>query len=109
MEFPAAALTLNIKGHNFNEIKQLFFHTQNYEKANDSPLPQMKVSSDGEEEDDDDDDFDEVPEKEGYEPHIPEHLRAEYGEFMYTNMCTSNLQTRAQTVRLSYKAAVLIS
>lgn len=36
----------------------------------------MKVSSDGEE---DDDDFDEVPEKEGYEPHIPEHLRAEYG------------------------------
>lgn len=38
----------------------------------------MKVSSDGED-DDDDDDFDEVPEKEGYEPHIPEHLRAEYG------------------------------
>ncbi|KAM6924029.1 LOW QUALITY PROTEIN: UV-stimulated scaffold protein A [Xenentodon cancila] len=37
----------------------------------------MKASSDGEEEDDDD--FDEVPEKEGYEPHIPEHLRAEYG------------------------------
>uniref|UniRef100_A0A671V855 UV-stimulated scaffold protein A n=1 Tax=Sparus aurata TaxID=8175 RepID=A0A671V855_SPAAU len=28
---------------------------------------------------DDSDDFDEVPEKEGYEPHIPEHLRAEYG------------------------------
>lgn len=41
----------------------------------------MKASSDGEEDDDDDDDFDEVPEKEGYEPHIPEHLRAEYGEF----------------------------
>ncbi|XP_067374890.1 UV-stimulated scaffold protein A isoform X2 [Channa argus] len=42
----------------------------------------LKASSDGEEEedeDDDDDDFDEVPEKEGYEPHIPEHLRAEYG------------------------------
>ncbi|CAL9707148.1 unnamed protein product [Knipowitschia caucasica] len=37
----------------------------------------MKASSDGD--DDDDDDFDEVPEKEGYEPHIPEHLRAEYG------------------------------
>uniref|UniRef100_A0AAQ5YBE5 UV-stimulated scaffold protein A n=1 Tax=Amphiprion ocellaris TaxID=80972 RepID=A0AAQ5YBE5_AMPOC len=34
--------------------------------------------------DDDDDDFDEVPEKEGYEPHIPEHLRAEYGEFKHT-------------------------
>lgn len=40
----------------------------------------MKVSPDGEEDsDDDDDDFDEVPEKEGYEPHIPEHLQAEYG------------------------------
>ncbi|KAG8003788.1 UV-stimulated scaffold protein A, partial [Nibea albiflora] len=39
----------------------------------------MKAHSDGEDDDDDDDDFDEVPEKEGYEPHIPEHLRAEYG------------------------------
>ncbi|KAK2849566.1 hypothetical protein Q5P01_009400 [Channa striata] len=40
----------------------------------------MKASLDGDEDDDDDDDdFDEVPEKEGYEPHIPEHLRAEYG------------------------------
>lgn len=39
----------------------------------------MKASADGEDDDDDDDDFDEVPEKEGYEPHIPEHLRAEYG------------------------------
>ncbi|KAM9795391.1 UV-stimulated scaffold protein A [Neosynchiropus ocellatus] len=29
--------------------------------------------------DDEDDEFDEVPEKEGYEPHIPDHLRAEYG------------------------------
>uniref|UniRef100_A0AAX7TH64 UV-stimulated scaffold protein A n=1 Tax=Astatotilapia calliptera TaxID=8154 RepID=A0AAX7TH64_ASTCA len=43
-------------------------------------------------EDDDDDDFDEVPEKEGYEPHIPEHLRAEYGEFMYTNTHACALQ-----------------
>lgn len=50
------------------------------------PLPQMKATSDGEEEDDDDDDeFEEVPEKEGYEPHIPEHLRAEYGQFTNTN------------------------
>lgn len=56
-------------------------------------VPQMNASSDGED-DDDDDDFDEVPEKEGYEPHIPEHLRAEYGEF-FTNTCASNLQTRA--------------
>lgn len=52
----------------------------------------MKVSSDGEDDDDDDDDFDEVPEKEGYEPHIPEHLRAEYGEFMYTNIRACALQ-----------------
>ncbi|XP_049898935.1 UV-stimulated scaffold protein A isoform X4 [Epinephelus moara] len=39
----------------------------------------MRASDEGEDDDDDDDDFDEVPEKEGYEPHIPEHLRAEYG------------------------------
>ncbi|XP_059821582.1 UV-stimulated scaffold protein A isoform X2 [Hypanus sabinus] len=32
-----------------------------------------------EDDDDDDDDFVEVPEKEGYEPHIQEHLREEYG------------------------------
>nr|5XV8_A Chain A, UV-stimulated scaffold protein A [Homo sapiens] len=31
------------------------------------------------EEDEDDEDFVEVPEKEGYEPHIPDHLRPEYG------------------------------
>ncbi|XP_029448533.1 UV-stimulated scaffold protein A isoform X2 [Rhinatrema bivittatum] len=29
--------------------------------------------------DEDEDDFVEVPEKEGYEPHIPDHLRKEYG------------------------------
>lgn len=29
---------------------------------------------------DEDQDFVEVPEKEGYEPRIPDHLRAEYGE-----------------------------
>lgn len=50
-------------------------------------LPQMKAISDGEE-DDDDDEFEEVPEKEGYEPHIPEHLRAEYGQFTSTNTHT---------------------
>uniref|UniRef100_A0A3B4ATS1 UV-stimulated scaffold protein A n=1 Tax=Periophthalmus magnuspinnatus TaxID=409849 RepID=A0A3B4ATS1_9GOBI len=52
----------------------------------------MKASSDGDE--DDDDDFDEVPEKEGYEPHIPEHLRAEYGTFSisykYFTFCYSS-------------------
>ncbi|KAI4887891.1 hypothetical protein NFI96_012470 [Prochilodus magdalenae] len=40
---------------------------------------QRRVLKAGEEDDDDDDDFEEVPEKEGYEPLIPEHLRAEYG------------------------------
>ncbi|XP_026864451.2 UV-stimulated scaffold protein A isoform X1 [Electrophorus electricus] len=39
---------------------------------------QRKVIKAGDD-DDDDDDFEEVPEKEGYEPHIPEHLRPEYG------------------------------
>uniref|UniRef100_A0A665VHK6 UV-stimulated scaffold protein A n=1 Tax=Echeneis naucrates TaxID=173247 RepID=A0A665VHK6_ECHNA len=38
----------------------------------------VKASSDLED-NDDDNDFDEVPEKEGYEPNIPEHLRVEYG------------------------------
>ncbi|XP_043564180.1 UV-stimulated scaffold protein A isoform X1 [Chiloscyllium plagiosum] len=38
-----------------------------------------------EEDDDDDDDFVEVPEKEGYEPHILEHLREEYGLEPLTN------------------------
>ncbi|KAM9469996.1 UV-stimulated scaffold protein A isoform 1-T3 [Clarias gariepinus] len=41
---------------------------------------QRRVLKAGEDDDEeDDDDFEEVPEKEGYEPHIPEHLRAEYG------------------------------
>ena len=31
--------------------------------------------------DDDDGDFVEVPEKEGYEACIPDHLRPEYGEY----------------------------
>ncbi|NXI34180.1 UVSSA protein, partial [Galbula dea] len=34
---------------------------------------------DNEEEEEDEDDFVEVPEKEGYEPHIPDHLQKEYG------------------------------
>ncbi|KAM9142636.1 UV-stimulated scaffold protein A isoform 2-T2 [Pangshura tecta] len=37
----------------------------------------MKVSDN--EDDEDEDEFVEVPEKEGYEPHIPDHLRKEYG------------------------------
>uniref|UniRef100_A0A2C9M463 UV-stimulated scaffold protein A C-terminal domain-containing protein n=1 Tax=Biomphalaria glabrata TaxID=6526 RepID=A0A2C9M463_BIOGL len=39
--------------------------------------------------DDSDDDFEEVPEKEGFEPHIPPHLRAEYG-------LTDNVTTQAK-------------
>ncbi|NXD62141.1 UVSSA protein, partial [Eolophus roseicapillus] len=34
---------------------------------------------DDDDDDDDEDEFVEVPEKEGYEPHIPDHLRKEYG------------------------------
>lgn len=40
--------------------------------------PQIGVPGDGD--DEDDEDFVEVPEKEGYEPHIPDHLWGEYGE-----------------------------
>ncbi|XP_058694024.1 UV-stimulated scaffold protein A isoform X2 [Poecile atricapillus] len=36
-------------------------------------------ASDDDDEDEDEDEFVEVPEKEGYEPHIPDHLRKEYG------------------------------
>ncbi|XP_026651522.2 UV-stimulated scaffold protein A isoform X2 [Zonotrichia albicollis] len=39
----------------------------------------MKASDDDDEDDEDEDEFVEVPEKEGYEPHIPDHLRKEYG------------------------------
>ncbi|NXH29575.1 UVSSA protein, partial [Myiagra hebetior] len=38
----------------------------------------MKASDD-DDNDEDEDEFVEVPEKEGYEPHIPDHLRKEYG------------------------------
>ncbi|NXG01157.1 UVSSA protein, partial [Sakesphorus luctuosus] len=40
----------------------------------------MKALDDDDDDDEEDeDDFVEVPEKEGYEPHIPDHLRKEYG------------------------------
>ncbi|KAM9027437.1 UV-stimulated scaffold protein A [Ara ararauna] len=39
----------------------------------------MKASDDDDGDDEDEDEFVEVPEKEGYEPHIPDHLRKEYG------------------------------
>ncbi|NWR41937.1 UVSSA protein, partial [Regulus satrapa] len=38
----------------------------------------VKASED-DDDDEDEDEFVEVPEKEGYEPHIPDHLRKEYG------------------------------
>ncbi|XP_072051903.1 UV-stimulated scaffold protein A-like [Amphiura filiformis] len=45
--------------------------------------PSTRLLSTGEEDEeessDSDEEFEDVPEKEGYEPHIPEHLRAEYG------------------------------
>ncbi|XP_064007611.1 UV-stimulated scaffold protein A [Pogoniulus pusillus] len=39
----------------------------------------MKAKDEDDDDDEDEDDFVEVPEKEGYEPHIPDHLRKEYG------------------------------
>ncbi|XP_070607508.1 UV-stimulated scaffold protein A [Erythrolamprus reginae] len=39
----------------------------------------MKSPKEGEEEEEEEDEFVEVPEKEGFEPHIPHHLREEYG------------------------------
>ncbi|NXO79950.1 UVSSA protein, partial [Sitta europaea] len=39
----------------------------------------MKAWDDDDDDDEDEDEFVEVPEKEGYEPHIPDHLRKEYG------------------------------
>lgn len=57
--------------------------------ARHSAHSQVKASSqNGSQDSDSDDDFDEVPEKEGYEPYIPEHLRAEYGESMRTHAHT---------------------
>uniref|UniRef100_A0A8C1TB48 UV-stimulated scaffold protein A n=1 Tax=Cyprinus carpio TaxID=7962 RepID=A0A8C1TB48_CYPCA len=52
---------------------------------------QMRAPEDGE---DDDDDFVDVPEKEGYEPHIPEHLRAEYGLDETPSTSTSGVKAK---------------
>ncbi|XP_009902541.2 UV-stimulated scaffold protein A [Dryobates pubescens] len=40
---------------------------------------EVMKAKDEDDDDEDEDDFVEVPEKEGYEPHIPDHLRKEYG------------------------------
>ncbi|XP_067240998.1 UV-stimulated scaffold protein A [Chanodichthys erythropterus] len=52
----------------------------------------MRAPEDGE--DDDEDDFVDVPEKEGYEPHIPEHLRAEYGLNETPSTSTSEVKAK---------------
>lgn len=52
-------------------------------------------ATDEDDDDDDDDDFVEVPEKEGYEPHIKEHLREEYGELMQLLAATSRTLSRS--------------
>ncbi|KAI2644324.1 UV-stimulated scaffold protein A [Labeo rohita] len=54
----------------------------------------MRAPEDGE---DDDDDFVDVPEKEGYEPHIPDHLRAEYG--LDETPSTSTSGTKAKPLK----------
>lgn len=61
----------------------------------------MRAPEDGE---DDDDDFVDVPEKEGYEPHIPEHLRTEYG--LDETPSTSTSGTKAKPSRPVVKCAV---
>lgn len=61
----------------------------------------MRAPEDGE---DDEDEFVDVPEKEGYEPHIPEHLRAEYG--LDETPSTSTSGTHAKPSRPAVKCPV---
>ncbi|XP_049340177.1 UV-stimulated scaffold protein A [Astyanax mexicanus] len=64
---------------------------------------QRRVLKAGEEdEDDEDDDFEEVPEKEGYEPHIPDHLRSEYG--LDPLPSTSSSVAKPETLKPAVKA-----
>lgn len=49
-----------------------------FPSQNTGVFPQMAATEDTDEEEED---FVDVPEKEGYEAHIPEHLRQEYGEW----------------------------
>ncbi|MBN3305572.1 UVSSA protein, partial [Amia calva] len=56
----------------------------------------MKAAADGEEEEEDEEDFEEVPEKEGYEPHIPDHLREEYGLEPVAASSSSSQQANAK-------------
>ncbi|XP_014444979.1 UV-stimulated scaffold protein A isoform X2 [Tupaia chinensis] len=50
-------------------------------------------------EDEDDEDFVEVPEKEGYEAHIPDHLRPEYGLEPETQQQTVEKDTASQSLQ----------
>ncbi|XP_034399232.1 UV-stimulated scaffold protein A isoform X1 [Cyclopterus lumpus] len=58
-----------------------------------------KVAASDGDDDDDDDDFNEVPEKEGYEPYIPEHLRAEYGLDPAPSTSTAPITTKPPAPR----------
>lgn len=56
---------------------------------------------------DDNEDFEVVPEKEGYEPHIPSHLRAEYGlETPIDNTKASTSVTKTKNARRTATATV---
>ncbi|XP_028902266.1 UV-stimulated scaffold protein A isoform X2 [Ornithorhynchus anatinus] len=57
--------------------KKLETVVEKYKEMNLEPK-QSRVTKASDDEDDEDE-FVEVPEKEGYEPHIPDHLRKEYG------------------------------
>ncbi|CAM4610606.1 unnamed protein product [Leuciscus chuanchicus] len=61
----------------------------------------MRASEDGE---DSEEDFVDVPEKEGYEPHVPEHLRAEYG--LDETPSTSASEVKAKPSRAAVKRPV---
>ncbi|KAK7138463.1 hypothetical protein R3I94_013935 [Phoxinus phoxinus] len=61
----------------------------------------IRACEDGE---DSEEDFVDVPEKEGYEPHVPEHLRAEYG--LDETPSTSASEVKAQPARPAVKRPV---
>uniref|UniRef100_A0A672LQL3 UV-stimulated scaffold protein A n=1 Tax=Sinocyclocheilus grahami TaxID=75366 RepID=A0A672LQL3_SINGR len=81
--------------HSFPNEKPVINYSKGY----------MRAPEDGE---DDDDDFVDVPEKEGYEPHIPEHLRGEYGEFVQVQiMSTEVAVSSSDKDKASVKAPVI--
>ncbi|NXD10182.1 UVSSA protein, partial [Nothocercus nigrocapillus] len=64
----------------------------------------MKASDNDDDDDDDDDEFVEVPEKEGYEPHIPDHLRKEYGLEPLSPLSTQGREAPVGRAPLSSRA-----